>query len=122
MQNNQYCFQTNPPTIIQELFGSSLGTENTPETSSTAPCEVSRTLNDRGTTHGSYRAASGLTQNIAELMHSSRNWDDLPAYAKQSLEMVAVKLGRILTGDWSHPDHWHDIEGYALLVQKELIK
>jgi hypothetical protein len=90
--------------------------------SSTEPSEVSSTLSKRGATHGSFRTQSGITQNITEFMRGGRNWDDLPAYAKHAMEMVAVKLGRILTGDWSHTDHWHDIAGYAQLVEKELTK
>jgi len=93
-----------------------------PETNSTGPYSVSHTLDNRGGTHGHFRAQSGITQNITEFMRTGRNWDDLPSYGKHALEMVAVKLGRILSGDWSYTDHWHDIAGYATLVEQELTR
>ena len=34
--------------------------------------------------------------------------------------MIAVKISRILTGDPSHADNWHDIAGYATLVERRL--
>lgn len=34
--------------------------------------------------------------------------------------MIAVKIARILVGDCNHPDHWHDIAGYATLVADRL--
>jgi hypothetical protein len=81
---------------------------------------VSETLQNRGGTHGEYHVQSNCSQNIADAMRSGLNWDNLPAYAKQALEMVAVKLGRILSGDWTYADHWHDLAGYPQLVEKEL--
>ena len=34
--------------------------------------------------------------------------------------MIANKIGRILNGDPNYPDSWHDIAGYATLIENEL--
>jgi hypothetical protein len=81
-----------------------------------------QTVKDRGVTHGDFHTQSNCTENIARCVRNSRNYGDLPTYAKHALEMVSVKLGRILSGDWSYVDHWHDIAGYASLVEQELTK
>lgn len=39
----------------------------------------------------------------------------LHATQREALEMIAVKMSRILCGDPSEADHWDDIIGYATL-------
>ena len=34
--------------------------------------------------------------------------------------MIVHKIGRILAGNPNHSDHWHDIAGYATLVDAQL--
>jgi len=34
--------------------------------------------------------------------------------------MIAHKIARIINGDPNHLDSWHDIAGYATLVEQEL--
>jgi hypothetical protein len=84
--------------------------------------ELSGTLQERNGTHGDYHVQSSCTEYIESALRTGRNWDELPAFCKHALKMVSVKLGRILSGDWSHVDHWHDIQGYAGLVEKQLIR
>ena len=38
----------------------------------------------------------------------------------EALEMIAHKIGRIINGDHSYSDSWHDIAGYAKLVADRL--
>jgi hypothetical protein len=37
---------------------------------------------------------------------------------KESLEMIALKLSRILSGQADYRDHWDDIAGYVRLASK----
>ena len=37
-----------------------------------------------------------------------------------NIDLIANKLGRILNGDPSYADNWHDIAGYASLIDREL--
>lgn len=81
---------------------------------------VDNTLSTRQKTHGSYVEQTRVTRKIKDAMHVSMNWQALPSDMKEALDMIAVKMGRILTGDPSHADSWHDIAGYARLVEKRL--
>lgn len=38
------------------------------------------------------------------------------------MTMIATKMARIVNGDPDYLDNWHDIQGYAKLVQQELEK
>jgi hypothetical protein len=41
---------------------------------------------------------------------------------REAIDMICHKLGRILSGDPSHPDHWLDIQGYARCAWERLPK
>jgi hypothetical protein len=41
---------------------------------------------------------------------------------KESLHMIAHKIGRIMTGNPDHLDHYQDIEGYSRLISQRLEK
>ena len=37
-----------------------------------------------------------------------------------ALDMICNKMARIVNGDPNYIDNWHDIAGYATLVEQEL--
>ena len=47
-------------------------------------------------------------------------WSKLTATQKQALTVMADKIARILSGDPDYADNWHDIQGYAKLVEDRL--
>jgi len=53
-------------------------------------------------------------------MHEMPAWKYLEFFQAQSLDAIADKIGRILVGNPDFKDHWHDIQGYAALVHREL--
>jgi hypothetical protein len=53
-------------------------------------------------------------------MHTAPNWESLPIDMKQALDVIADKIARILVGDPNYLDNWHDIQGYAKLVEDRL--
>ena len=79
---------------------------------------MSNLLNEREKTHGHYYNTATMTQEFKNIMHASINWPDLNVCQKESLEMIALKIARILNGDQDEPDHWRDIAGYAKLVDR----
>jgi len=81
---------------------------------------VSNTLEERGSRYGDFPTHATITQNIKRAMVESPNWNFLPDEMKESLEMIAHKIGRILNGDPTYADSWHDISGYATLIENEL--
>jgi UDP-N-acetylmuramoylalanine-D-glutamate ligase len=44
----------------------------------------------------------------------------LSDYQIEALDQISGKIARILTGNSNHIDHWHDIAGYATLVELQL--
>lgn len=81
---------------------------------------VAATLKQRGKRYGDFDEHARITQNIKDAMKDSPNWQQLPPAMKESLEMIAHKMGRILNGDPTYADSWHDIAGYAQLVEQQL--
>jgi hypothetical protein len=47
-------------------------------------------------------------------------WSQLSPVQRQALTVIADKIARILTGDPDYADNWHDIQGYARLVEERL--
>ena len=84
--------------------------------------DISQTLEERGTRYGSYESHARITQRIKEAMADSPNWQNLDHDMKETLEMVAHKIGRILNGDPFYHDSWHDIIGYTKLVADRLVQ
>lgn len=81
---------------------------------------IDGTLKERGTRYGDFGEHARITQNIKAAMVCSPNWKDLSPDMKESLEMIAHKIGRILNGDPNYKDSWTDIVGYARLVEQTL--
>jgi len=81
---------------------------------------IDKTLKERGSRYGDFKEHCRITQNIKESMKDSPNWEDLPPEMKESLEMTAHKVGRILNGDPAYKDSWHDIIGYTRLIEQDL--
>jgi len=82
---------------------------------------IDDTLAERGSRYGSFVEHARITQNIKRAMRDSPNWDSLPDDMKEALEMDAHKTGRILNGDPTYHDSWHDKIGYTKLVADTLL-
>ena len=86
-------------------------------------------LSERGKTHGDYSDHVAATWYIKEAYRNfyPRNattapFDNLTYEQRESLDMIAHKIGRILAGDPDFRDHWDDIAGYAKLVADRCAK
>lgn len=82
--------------------------------------DIGNLLGERQQTHGSYAEVSRTCQSIKRTMRQSGGWDHLSNEQAEALEMIAMKIARILSGNHNFADHWEDIEGYARLVSNEL--
>lgn len=82
--------------------------------------EINETLAERGSRYGKFTDHANITQNIKFIMQKTPKWDNLMPDQKESLEMIAHKIGRILNGDPNYDDSWRDIAGYAQLVTQRL--
>lgn len=94
---------------------------------------IENTLAERGNRYGDFTDHARLCQDLKDVMttfavvQNTPNsvsvhfpWGELPATHKQALEVIADKIARILSGDPNYADNWHDIQGYAKLVEDRL--
>lgn len=81
------------------------------------PNTIDKTLIERGIRYGKFEDQAILTQAIKSALANSRNWQTLTDDKREALEMISSKIARILNGDPSYKDNWHDISGYAKLVE-----
>lgn len=85
-----------------------------------APAGVDATLAARGSRYGKFRDQAVYADKINEVMQSSPNWKTMAPDQREGLRIIANKIGRILNGDPDYSDSWHDIAGYATLVDARL--
>ena len=85
------------------------------------PTTINDTLAERGARYGSFIDHAAIVQNIMTIMTTLDGWKRLKPDQKQSLTVIADKIGRILNGDPDYVDNWHDIQGYAKLVEDRLL-
>jgi hypothetical protein len=75
---------------------------------------MSEPIHDRKNTHGPYEEQFKCAQELKAIIRA-RNVN-VGSIRQEALEMIALKMSRILTGDPTFADHWEDIAGYALRV------
>lgn len=89
---------------------------------------VEATLAQRGSRYGDFTDHAALCQSLKNTAQTfipsnyttSSPWEELTPVQKQALEVIFDKIARILTGDPNYDDNWHDIQGYAKLVEDRL--
>lgn len=82
--------------------------------------KINSTINERGNNYGKFKDGADIMQELKSVMRSTPNWHKLTPSQREALEMIQHKIGRILNGNPSYTDSWHDIQGYAKLVEDEL--
>lgn len=81
---------------------------------------VQDTLAERGNRYGDFADHAVIAQRLQDAMRDTEGWARLDPTKKQALSVIADKIARILNGDPSYGDNWHDIQGYARLVEERL--
>ena len=81
---------------------------------------IEQTLEERGSRYGIYKNQAWISQSLKTVMRAQTNYHIMDADMKESLDLIANKIGRILNGDPNYHDSWHDIAGYAKLVADRL--
>lgn len=82
--------------------------------------KINSTINERGNNYGKFKDGADIMQELKSVMRSTPNWHKLTPSQREALEMIQHKIGRILNGNPSYTDSWHDIQGYAKLIEDEL--
>ena len=81
---------------------------------------IDATVEERGNRYGTFKDGADIMQELKSVMRSTPNWSQLTPSQREALEMIQHKVGRILNGDPNYTDSWHDIKGYAHLIEEEL--
>lgn len=83
---------------------------------------VDKTLDERGSRYGSFMGHAEVTQELKFVFtkHLHQRNKSLDVDMLEALHMIFHKIGRIVNGDPNYADSWHDIAGYASLIDKRL--
>ena len=82
--------------------------------------EINNTLNERGERYGKFKDVAATTYALQEILRDAKNHEHMTDDQVIALDMICNKMARIVNGDPSYIDNWHDIAGYATLVEQEL--
>lgn len=82
--------------------------------------DIKDILKERRKTHGDFKETAAASQCLKSILHAGTRWPSMSLSQKESIEMIAHKLARVIEGNCDEPDHWQDIIGYAQLVLNNL--
>ena len=82
--------------------------------------KVRQTLNQRQEQYGSFEDVAMITEQMVDVMRKGY-YENLAYNQKMALYMICSKMARIVNGNPNHKDSWHDIAGYATLIDNELV-
>ena len=83
---------------------------------------IESTLAERGNRYGSFEHHAEIAQNLQDVMRDTDGWQQLAPDQRQALTVIADKIARMLNGDPTYRDNWHDIVGYAKLVDDRMLR
>jgi len=85
-----------------------------------ATSSVGKTLEQNSHMYGNFAERAKIIQDLKTIMKKGRRWNSMSDDKKESLEMIVHKISRIVNGDPEYKDSWHDISGYAQLIEDTL--
>lgn len=81
---------------------------------------IHKMLDEREARYGDFEELAKLAQALKRSMRMHAGYSALQPHQREALEMVQHKIARIINGDPSYPDSWHDIIGYVERVVERL--
>jgi hypothetical protein len=82
--------------------------------------KIEDTIKQRDAEYGGFENMALIGQSMKEIARDSTSWCSMRAYQREAVDMILHKLGRLLAGNPDNIDGWHDIQGYAKLVEDRL--
>lgn len=96
--------------------------------------DITKTLNERGQRYGKFHSHASIAMRLKFSMRYEephleegqygitlrKGWANLSCDQAQALDIICDKIARILNGDPNYIDNWHDIQGYAKLIEDRL--
>ena len=83
---------------------------------------VEETLDRRGRHYGEFINIATTAQDLKSVLKYGVNYSLLEPDMAEALDMIVHKMSRLVNGDCYHRDSWHDIMGYARLIDMKLEK
>ncbi len=81
---------------------------------------IEKTLEGRDRTHGDFKTQARFAEKLRGECEETGEFYKIPADMRYAISMILMKISRIVHGKPFVKDHWHDIAGYATLVEREL--
>lgn len=77
---------------------------------------VQSIIKTRGATYGDFNDNALVSQGIKDAMKRHPLYERLKPVTREMLDMIAIKMARIVTGDPAYRDNYDDIQGYAKIT------
>ena len=79
---------------------------------------IEELLTSRNYTHGDFTNNARVSRALKFIITNHAGHEVSPTQ-REALDMICLKISRIITGDPNFKDHWDDIAGYATLAAKD---
>jgi len=76
-------------------------------------------LNTREQTHGSFADNARVSQALKRILREQPGWELLTDVERESMDMIALKFSRIVSGKSLELQHWEDVVGYGKLAEEQ---
>lgn len=77
-------------------------------------------IKEREKTHGDWAKQSNVSQSLKDVLRAVPGYNNrLTCGQCEALDMICVKMARIVCGNPNEPDHWNDISGYSALGKED---
>jgi len=84
--------------------------------------ELNNTLKTRADRYGDFKDVAQISQDFMVVARGTSGWFRMDDTQREGTTLILHKLARALSGDPNYADNWHDIAGYAKLVEDRLPK
>lgn len=81
--------------------------------------DINATLAERGARYGDFTDHARVTMSMIDILRTDKasGYNEAPNYVRLAIDVILNKIARACTGDPLYNDNWHDIIGYAKLVE-----
>jgi hypothetical protein len=84
----------------------------------TGTSSLENTLNERGQQYGNFSNQAEIAQKLKGVVYAEEGYERLSSAHREALDIILHKISRIINGNPNYVDNWHDIAGYATLIQQ----
>lgn len=84
--------------------------------------DITATLAERGSRYGDFTDHARVTMGLCDVVRNdpASKYNAMTPDKRLAIDVILNKIARACTGDPEYDDNWHDIIGYAKLVEERL--